>query len=87
MLMPAKISKTRKSKPNGVKAKTAKKPKSEKARMKLPSEDEEFRPPRIPKLLREETPKKKKNELPEEDVDSEPIYTDDYDNTIYTTEY
>ena len=51
---------------------------------KIKFEDEDFRPPRIPKVLRSES-KKKKEAFDE--IDNEPVYTDDYDNTILSTEY
>ena len=58
---------------------------------KIEAMEEEFRPPRIPKFLMDEEvevdKKKKKSKEIADDIDNEPVYTDDYDNTIYSTEY
>jgi len=83
---------TVKAKPPAKKKSASKaKPKGAKSRLKEEkAEEEEFRPPRIPKFLKEDEEagkKKKKSEALDEELDNEPVYTDDYDNTIYSTEY
>jgi len=81
-------SKQRKGKTKGVekKPKLKQRLKPGKEAIEKITDDETFRPPRIPKFLVKE-PKKKRKEAVLDDVDDEPVYTDDYDNTILSTDY